>query len=104
MQKKVSVPLRYGKKIETKLQDVCIEYLKSLPNCYVENSWGRTGNKGKADLTGCLAGKYFAIELKTTMGVVSVEQKSYLAKISNAGGIVGVAHSLHEMKRILKTP
>jgi len=54
--------------------------------------------KGSADLVGFLhsTGRILAVEVKTSVGRLSPEQKAYLSFVAERGGIAGVARSVEE--------
>jgi hypothetical protein len=98
-----------------------IEYLTSR-GCYVwrnntgafvrnyynmrEGRWKetyfRSGMKGLPDILGIAPdGKFIGIEVKTTTGRTSDEQKRVIAEMANRGGWAFVARSLDEVKKVL---
>lgn len=58
--------------------------------------------KGVADILGIWRNKFLAIEVKNETGVVSAEQKEFLSKVNNHGGIGFVARSIQDVERELK--
>jgi penicillin-binding protein-related factor A (putative recombinase) len=54
--------------------------------------------KGVSDILGIWQGKFFAIEVKTPKGRVSPEQKVFLARFQEEGGIAFVARSVEDVK------
>lgn len=60
----------------------------------------KTGKPGCPDISVCLGGRYYAIELKTAAGRQSALQKQAEAEIVAAGGIYKIVRSLSELKEI----
>jgi len=79
-----------------------LKYLNSLPQCRAEKTWGGGyGNAGKPDITGCLRGRRFELEVKKTGGKPTKLQEVTLHKWLEAGAITGVVHSVGEVKEVL---
>ena len=53
--------------------------------------------KGVSDILGLCAGRFLAIEVKSDKGRVSPEQRVFLARVNNEGGIGFVARSLEQV-------
>ena len=80
-----------------------LRYLNSLPQCRAEKTWGGGyGNAGKPDITGCLKGRRFELEVKKPGGKPTPLQKVTLEQWKEAGAIVAVVHSVDEVKEIMK--
>lgn len=58
--------------------------------------------KGVADILGSWKGRLLAIEVKTKTGRISQEQKQFLARVNESGGIGFVARSIDDVERELK--
>lgn len=58
-------------------------------------------NPGGSDLIGWAGGRFLAIEVKTSTGVVSPEQKDFIALVRKHGGLAGVARSVEDAKGIV---
>jgi penicillin-binding protein-related factor A (putative recombinase) len=52
--------------------------------------------KGVSDIHGIIAGRFIAIEVKSKTGKLTPEQRVFLAKVGNEGGISFVARSLDQ--------
>ena len=52
--------------------------------------------KGVADIIGIIQGRFLAIEVKTPAGSLTPEQRIFLAKINEEGGIGFVARSVEQ--------
>jgi hypothetical protein len=100
-QPKFRKKLKYGKKRETFIQEDIIKFLKQLPNCHVENVWGRANSKGQSDIKGCIQGRYFVFEIKTDEGDPTDEQLIYITHLKGCGAIAAVVRNLNEVKEIL---
>jgi len=86
---------------ESALQNYVIKRLNRLPRVYVTKVSGTIYGSGISDLLICAEGKFVAIELKIGNNKPSDLQKLYLSNIKKAGGIVGVAYTWGDVKRIL---
>lgn len=88
---------------EKSIVNSILKYLNSLPRCRAEKTWGGGyGNAGKPDITGCLNGRRFELEVKVPGGKLTPLQKVTLGQWKEAGAITGVVHSVDEVKEILK--
>ena len=88
---------------EKSIVNSILKYLNSLPQCRAEKTWGGGyGNAGKPDITGCLSGRRFELEVKVPGGKPTPLQKITLEQWKEAGAIVAVVHSVDEVKEILK--
>ena len=96
------------------LQTVRLELAKMPGVILWRNAIGHDGrahvdygiqNPGGADLIGFVvrdgAAIFIAIEIKTVTGVVSQEQKNFIALVRRHGGIAGVARSVSDAKDII---
>lgn len=59
--------------------------------------------KGVADILGIYNGKPLAIEVKSANGRVSVEQRVFLKRFQESGGIAIIARSVAEVEETLKS-
>jgi len=57
--------------------------------------------KGVSDILGVVEGKFLAIEVKSAKGVLSPEQRVFIARINQEGGIAFVARSVDQVAREL---
>lgn len=83
---------------EGALQEKVLTWLRALPGSMWENrSPGRFSPSGVADITGCYAGRFVAIELKHPRTGrakdVTDEQRHYLRKVQAAGGFALATNS-----------
>ena len=76
-------------------------YLKSIGAWFFMPVPTGFGVRGVPDFIGCLQGKFFAIETKTTGRQPTVFQEMCIAAIKKAGGAAGVAYTLEEAKDLL---
>ncbi len=56
---------------------------------------------GTADIIGTLNGRFFALEVKSRTGRVSLDQLAFLKCVQDAGGIAGVVRSLEDVIRLI---
>ncbi len=93
------------------LQQIRLELAKIPGVILYRNAIGHDGrahvdygiqNPGGSDLIGlCHGGRFVAVEIKTEDGVVSQEQRDFIAIIRRNGGLAGVARNLEDAKDIL---
>ena len=57
--------------------------------------------KGVSDILGVIEGRFLAIEVKSAKGVVSPEQRIFLTRINQEGGIAFVARNVDQVAREL---
>jgi hypothetical protein len=57
---------------------------------------------GVADILGCRAGKFFAIEVKMPKGKQSAEQVTWENRLKEAGGHYWIARSLEDFERLAR--
>lgn len=92
--------------LESVLQRQVLAHLSQLPGAFfwrANTGAARTpqgfvhfGIPGQADILGCAAGRFFAVEIKTATGRQSAEQRAFQKRITDAGGIYVLARSLDE--------
>lgn len=89
--------------LESTLQKSVLKYLNSVPECIAENVSGNAQQSGRADISGCLQGRCFKIELKSADhgNTATKLQLNYLKKWGRSGAIVGVCYSIKEVKELL---
>ena len=79
------------------------KYLKTVPNCFFwKEHGGQYGTAGIPDLIACIAGRFYAFEVKTPSGKVTKLQEATIRKINKAGGTAAVVRSVEEVKKILE--
>lgn len=80
-----------------------MRYLKTLPNCRAEKTHGGSfGNAGKPDITGCINGRRFEIEVKRPGNKPTPLQLKTLEEWRQAGALAGVAYNVDDVKEILQ--
>jgi penicillin-binding protein-related factor A (putative recombinase) len=57
--------------------------------------------KGVSDILGIIEGRFLAIEVKSPKGIISPEQRIFITRINNEGGIAFVARSVDQVAREL---
>jgi hypothetical protein len=66
--------------------------------------WVHFGKKGSADILGCLPdGRFLAVEVKAARGVLSPEQREFLADIKALGGLAIVVRGWKELDQALRS-
>ncbi len=63
--------------------------------------WRALGEKGWPDLTLCVSGTFYAMEIKTLQGKQSTEQKAFQHRIEKAGGLYHIVRSVDEALNLL---
>lgn len=88
--------------LERTVKKSIMAYLNSIPNSFFEVS-PPGSRSGKADITGCLAGHYIAIECKRpVLGRLRKLQRYEIDRIKKAGGIAFEARSVEEVRARLR--
>jgi len=87
---------------EKKLQDKCIEYLKSKGIYYLNLYGDGFSGKGKPDLLTCINGRFVAFELKVGSNGLQDDQKIHKARIERSGGLHYAPYTLEEFKNIVE--
>lgn len=87
---------------EKKLQDKCIEYLKSKGIYYLNLYGDGFSGKGKPDLLTCINGRFVAFELKAGSNGLQDDQKIHKARIERSGGLHYAPYTLEEFKNIVE--
>lgn len=100
------------------VEDAVLQYLNCLPGCF---AWKvKTGGyfdprrkafrkdvsrwviPGTSDICGVYDGKLFVMEVKRSRGgVVSDDQKAFIAKVESCGGRGGVVRSVDEAMKLI---
>jgi hypothetical protein len=89
-------------KLEKKLQDKCIAYLKAK-NIYYINQFGNGwASKGAPDLIVCINGKFVAFELKVGANNMQADQVIHKRRIERSGGLHFSPYSLEEFIDIVE--
>ena len=87
---------------EKKLQDKCIDYIKSK-GIYHLNLYGDGfSGKGKPDLIACINGRFVAFELKVGSNGMQADQKIHKIRIERSGGLHYSPYTLSEFISIVE--
>lgn len=86
--------------LERDIQKRLIQYLKTVPNCWIVKVIQANIN-GCPDILMCFNGKFYGIEVKTDNGRTSAIQDLQIRRIREAGGVPVVIRSLDELKTFL---
>ncbi len=85
---------------ESTIKRQIMRFLRSLPNSDWEVS--PPGSvAGKPDITGCLKGRYVAIEVKRPGRPLTRLQEHKLRELKKAKAATGTAHSVDDVKEML---
>jgi len=79
-----------------------LAYLNGSPNCLARKRWGGgMGVAGDPDITGCLRGRHFELEVKRPGAKPTALQLKRLEEWRRAGAVVGVVESLEQVRALL---
>ena len=89
---------------ETKLKKKCCAYLDSLgDDCwYFKVKGGPEQKAGVPDIVGCIAGIFFAAELKVKPNKPTEKQLYEIEKIRSAVGATGVVYTYEQFVELVK--
>ena len=91
---------------ETSITKDILKWLNKLPKCYaIKRHISRFGMTGLPDITGCINGKHFELEVKVpplAKAEVSPAQRLQLLKWADAGAMAQVVCSLGDVKEIFR--
>jgi hypothetical protein len=93
---------------ENSVQKQILDYLAYLPDCMAwRNNQFHVSGKSFSGMTGCsdiigiYKGRFLAIEVKTSEGILSIEQGRFLDKINDHGGIAIVARCINDVMNVM---
>lgn len=85
---------------ESALVKQILNYLNSLPECKaIKRHGGPFSRVGEPDITGCIRGKHFEIEVKVEANMPTEIQNQRILEWCNAGALVFWTNSLDDVKR-----
>lgn len=88
---------------EKTLQNKCIRWLKSQPDCwFFKVSGSACQTPGVPDLVICWHGRFVAVELKSSIGELREVQLATINKILGAGGRAFVIRSFQEFTEAME--
>jgi len=80
-----------------------LKWLNDQPGCHAVKTRGDNRQAGWPDIIGSWHGRFFAFEVKRPgSNRVTALQQATLAKWQGAKGIVGVVHSVDEVKKLIE--
>ena len=88
--------------LEKNIVEGILRWLKTVPGCYAEKRHGSRFAAGRPDISGCINGRRFEIEVKRPGKGATKLQKAMLRRWEQAGAVVGVATSKGEAEELLK--
>ncbi len=91
-----------GRKPEGKLQEKCIDYLKSKGIYYLNVYGSGRSGKGAPDLFTCINGKFVVFELKAGDNDLQDDQKIHKIRIEKSGGLHFSPYTLEDFKKIVE--
>lgn len=89
--------------LESTIVNSILRWLRKQPGVKAEKTHGGMyGRAGKPDISGCVNGRRFEIEVKRPGNKPTKLQLKELREWEEAGAITGVAYSLEDVKELLK--
>lgn len=89
------------KQTEKELQKLCESELNRRNIIYLHLSFRAREKCGWPDLVFCIRGKPYGIELKTTKGILSLEQINLLTRMADNGWITHVCRSFDDFLTVI---
>lgn len=87
--------------LEKNIVESIMRWLKTVPGCYAEKRHGSRFAAGRPDITGCIDGRRFEIEVKRPGRKATKLQEEMLRRWRSAGAIAGVVTSRDEVEELL---
>lgn len=87
--------------LEKSIVDGILRWLKTIPGCYAEKRHGSRFGAGRPDITGCIGGRRFEIEVKRPGRKATGLQQEVLGRWRKAGAVAGVVTSRAEAEELL---
>jgi len=84
--------------LEASIVRACLKYLNSLEGARFQKRHGGRTRGGEPDISGCLSGRHWEIEVKRKGGSPTKRQFAALSKWDAAGAFVCCVTSLDELK------
>jgi len=90
-------------KPETLITNACMRLLRGIPDSWWKKNHGSVySGRGWPDIEGMVDGMFFGIEVKRPGRDATPIQAERLRQIREAGGIVAVVHSVHELRALMR--
>jgi len=81
-----------------------LRYLNSIPRCLARKRWGGgMGVAGDPDITGCINGRHFELEVKRLGQAPTPLQEKRLHEWKQAGAVTAVVRSVEDVRTVLET-
>ena len=78
-------------------------YLKAVPGCKAEKRHGSNFvSRGRPDITGCLDGHRFELEVKVPPNKPTITQQKELDAWEDAGATVAVVYSVEDTAKVIQ--
>lgn len=79
-----------------------LKFLKTVPMCFAwKEHGGMYGTAGIPDIIACVNGRFYAFEVKTSLGKTTKLQDVTIRKILACGGTVSVVRSVDEVRAVI---
>jgi len=79
-----------------------LRFLKNEDACFAWKTHGNQFSAGIPDIIACVHGQFVAFEVKRPGGKTTKLQEATLRRISEAGGVAAVVHSVDEARAALE--
>lgn len=79
-----------------------LKWLQTVPECKAIKTYGDAKRKGEADISGCIRGQRFELEVKRPGEKPTALQTAILEQWDKAGAVTGVVRSVSDARRLLK--
>ena len=87
---------------EKEIVSAILRYLKTVPRCFAwKEHGGMYGTAGIPDIIACIDGRFFAFEVKTSVGKAMALQAATIRKILACGGTAAVVRSVDEVRAVI---
>ena len=89
--------------LESRRSDSICKFLNSIPQCRAtKRHQGGYGRKGDPDITGCIRGHHFELEVKQPGKHLTQIQDIKLARWKDAGAITGRVENVNDVLDVFK--
>lgn len=89
--------------LEKDITNRILKYLRTLPHCFCwKEHGGMYSTSGMPDIICCINGIFYAFEVKTPIGRLTLLQQATIDKINDAGGRAYKVTSPDEVKNIIQ--
>ncbi len=87
--------------LEKNLTDRALRYLRTLPRCVASKRHAGPGRRGEPDITGCIEGRRYELEVKVGSNMPTDMQWKQMEKWADSGAITGVFWTIDGLKSLM---